>query len=268
MGICWGRRGGRRDESREGLKPEGRRLVHFICQRMKISCRKSWKCFSSLFIHENSRLSSSRLSLLLLHQSVSLHHPSPSFSPSPPLPLSRQTVWSEFINFYCAGSFLRGPRLGIGFYGYQPVIRGETRWKDDCSSRAECRRLSRITHKFAIKCRIRIRSRSAGSDSLGNLFWCCRHRRFRARLSVRIRELNCSFESISACQRDAGSQLWSRAGIIQKYSQGWFLLEMFMLPRGWTLPTIQQQLSDTEVRVWFSVLITLVILLFYSYTHN
>lgn len=226
---------------------------------------------------ENVSLLSSSMRIPVSHLPVSpfcyFINPSPCITrlplpPSLPLSLSRQTVWSEFINFYCAGSFLRGPRLGIGFYGYQPVIRGETRWKDDCSSRAECRRLSRITHKFAIKCRIRIRSRSAGSDSLGNLFWCCRHRRFRARLSVRIRELNCSFESISACQRDAGSQLWSRAGIIQKYSQGWFLLEMFMLPRGWTLPTIQQQLSDTEVRVWFSVLITLVILLFYSYTHN
>lgn len=39
---------------------------------------------------------------------------------------------SEFINIYCRGSFLRGLRFGVGFYGYRAAIRGERRWKEDC----------------------------------------------------------------------------------------------------------------------------------------
>ena len=157
--------------------------------------------------------------LLLLHQSVSLHHPSlrlsvsPSLRLSPSLPLVRQFGQSSLI-FTAQVVSLRGPRLGIGFYGYQPVIRGETRWKDDCSSRAECCCLSPVTHKFAIKCRIRIRSQSDVSDSLGNLFWSCRHQRFRARLSVRIRVKLQLWVRFSLRKRDeAVKQNWNNSEI-------------------------------------------------------
>lgn len=62
-------------------------------------------------------------SLSFLTQSIlSLHHPL----------LSRQGSRSEFINIYCRGSFLRGLRFGVGFYGYRAAIRGERRWKEDC----------------------------------------------------------------------------------------------------------------------------------------
>lgn len=135
MGIGWGRRDGRRDEGGHEISlkylEESLGNTHFLSSDVRIPLCWSLSLFPSL-----SFLTSS---ILFLASPVSLLSDS----------------WSEFINFYCWGSFLHRLRFGIRFYGYQAAIRGETRWKDDCSSLAKCGYLSWITHKFVIKRPIR-----------------------------------------------------------------------------------------------------------------